>query len=156
MLAAAGSMEAVQAAVEEACVQFQHPATHQRAEATLLQLRQSPRPQAVCQHILAHSTMLDARFHAACTLREAVIREWALMNAEELASLQTYLLQYALHHCTEPGMQVVTAILLATLAVTLKRSWGDLAPEQRAAFFQARGEPEMDFCAAPNVSNAAA
>jgi hypothetical protein len=64
----------------------------------LLQFRNSQRPIPACQHILQHSHNVEARFHAACTLREALIREWASLLPEEVLQLRTYLLQYSMHH----------------------------------------------------------
>jgi hypothetical protein len=107
-----------------------------QAEQVLLQFRRSPGSLPACRHILEASGNAEARFHAACTLREALLREWATHTPEERASLLTYLLQYVLHHAAEPQLAVVRSILQGTLAVMLKRSWVDTAPEARAAFFQ--------------------
>lgn len=52
----------------------------------LLQFRQSARPLPACRHLLEHSASLEARFHAACTLREALVREWAVLSAEEVSA----------------------------------------------------------------------
>eukprot|EP00775_Hariotina_reticulata_P007177 gene7177-7391_t len=130
------SMEACQAAVEHACLQFQDPATQAQAEQVLLQFRRSPGVLAACRHILEHSASCEARFHAACALREGLLREWASHTDAERQALRTYLLQYVLVHAAEPQLQVVCSILQGTLAVMLKRGWVDLAPEGRAAFFQ--------------------
>lgn len=115
---------------------LQNPATQVQAEQVLLQFRRSPGSLPACRHILEASGSAEARFHAACTLREALLREWATHTPEERASLRTYLLQYVLHHAAEPQLAVVRSILQGTLAVMLKRSWVDTAPEARAAFFQ--------------------
>lgn len=119
----------------------------------LLQFRRSPGSLPACRHILEASGSAEARFHAACTLREALLREWATHTEEERGSLRSYLLQYVLHHAGEPQLQVVRAILQGTLAVMLKRSWLDTPPEARAAFFQvgaARGGSAL--AAAPGAA----
>jgi hypothetical protein len=75
-----------------------NPELQRQAEQVLLQFRNSQRPIPACQHILQHSHSVEARFHAACTLREALIREWASLLPEEVLQLRTYLLQYSMHH----------------------------------------------------------
>lgn len=117
---------------------LQHPATQAQAEQVLLQFRRSPGVLPACRHILEHSASAEARFHAACALREAVLREWASLPAEERTALRTYVLQYVLHHADEPQLQVVRSILQGTLAVMLKRGWMDADEQARAAFFQVR------------------
>eukprot|EP00882_Tetradesmus_deserticola_P016719 GHRQ01017874.1.p2 GENE.GHRQ01017874.1~~GHRQ01017874.1.p2 ORF type:complete len:143 (+),score=79.26 GHRQ01017874.1:718-1146(+) len=133
------SVEECMAVVERACLDFQHPALQVQAEQVLLQFRRSAGSLQACRHILEASGSAEARFHAACTLREAILREWASHTAEERNILRTYLLQYVLHHAAEPQLQVVRSILQGTLAVMLKRGWLDTAPEGRAAFFQVGG-----------------
>lgn len=131
-------MDGIVRAVEQAAHQLQHHATQRAAERALQeQLYQCPSPLAVCQHVLQHSTMLEARFYAARALRESVVRKWALYSPEDLAHLKRYLLQYVMQHAAEAGMKMVTTMISATLAVMLKRSWGDWSPEARSAFFQA-------------------
>lgn len=102
----------------------------------LLQFRQSPGVLPACRHILGHSASVEARFHAACALREGLLREWASLPVEERAGLRTYVLQYVLVHGAEPQLQVVRSILQGTLAVMLKRGWMDADDQARAAFFQ--------------------
>lgn len=117
---------------------LQNPATQGHAEQVLLQFRRSPSILPACRHILEHSGSAEARFHAACALREALLREWASLTAEDRNGLRTYLMQYVLAHAAEPQLQVVRSILEGTLAVMLKRGWLDTTPEGRAAFFQVR------------------
>lgn len=115
---------------------LQHPATQSQAEQVLLQFRRSPGVLPACRHILEQSASAEARFHAACALREAVLREWASLPAEERTALRTYILQYVLLHAAEPQLHVVRSILEGTLAVMLKRGWMDADEQARAAFFQ--------------------
>lgn len=116
----------------------QNPATRVNAEQVLLLFRRSPGILPSCRHILEHSSSAEARFHAACALREALLREWASLTAEERTTLRTYLLQYVLAHAAEPQLQVVRSILEGTLAVMLKRGWMETSVEGRTAFFQVR------------------
>jgi hypothetical protein len=62
----------------------QDPTRASAAEQVLLQFRHSPRPLPACRHLLDHSPLVEARFHAACTLREALVREWAVLSPEEV------------------------------------------------------------------------
>ena len=62
----------------------QDPSKAIAAESILLQFRQSARPLAACRHLLDHSTVAEARFHAACTVREALIREWVCLSPDEV------------------------------------------------------------------------
>ncbi|GBF98214.1 hypothetical protein Rsub_10714, partial [Raphidocelis subcapitata] len=134
----------IQALVEQACEEFKHPATQQRAEQVLLQFRRSHNPIPACQHILERSPSAEARFHAACTLREAAVREWASTPPEARAAVRSYALAYAAHHAGEAGLSVVRATLVGALAVVLKRGWGEMDAESRAAFFR-----EVEAAAAP-------
>lgn len=118
----------------------------------LLQFRRSPGVLPACRHILEQSGSAEARFHAACALREGMLREWASLPVEERTALRTYVLQYVLHHAAEPQLQVVRSILEGTLAVMLKRGWMDADDHARAAFFQVC----WTSAAAPATATAAA
>jgi hypothetical protein len=123
--------------------ELQDPATQAQAEQVLLQFRSSPGVLPACRHILEHSTSCEARFHAACALREGLLREWASLTDAERQALRMYLLQYVLVHAAEPQLQVVRSILQGTLAVMLKRGWMELSSEGRAAFFQVMNTPHL-------------
>ncbi|GAX80807.1 hypothetical protein CEUSTIGMA_g8243.t1 [Chlamydomonas eustigma] len=143
------TVEAVQAAVEIACRDFQDPLRSASAGQILLQFRQSSRPVAACRQILDHSALLEARFHAACTLRDAVVREWISMTEIEVQSLRSYLLHYCLLRCTSPedptslgntSASAVRSTMMGALAVLIKRGWldseGNPEPATDAAIFQ--------------------
>ncbi|EFJ51675.1 hypothetical protein VOLCADRAFT_116320 [Volvox carteri f. nagariensis] len=135
-------LEAAQATVERACEEFKVPATAAAASAVLLQFRSSPGVLQACRHILDRSHSLDARFHAAAALREAVVREWVALGAGGRTALQSYLLSYLVAHAEEPAMQVVRSSLVSALAVLLKRGWLGVEDAQarmhhhRATFFR--------------------
>jgi hypothetical protein len=112
----------------------------------LLQFRRTAGVLPACRHILEKSVSAEARFHAACALREAVLREWVTLPAEERTGLRTYILQYVLHHAAEPQLQVVRSILEGTLAVMLKRGWLDVDAQARAAFFQVGASNSCQGC----------
>ncbi|GLC45912.1 hypothetical protein PLESTM_001800600 [Pleodorina starrii] len=116
-------LDAAQAAVERACEEFKVPSTAAAASSVLLQFRSSPGVLQACRHILDRSHSLDARFHAAAALREAVVREWAALGTEGRTALRSYLMSYLVAHAEEPAMQVVRSSLMSALAVLLKRGW---------------------------------
>ena len=62
----------------------QDPNKASTAEGVLLQFRQSPRPLPACRHLLDRSLMVEARFHAACTLKDALVREWPTLGEDEV------------------------------------------------------------------------
>ncbi|GLI66389.1 hypothetical protein VaNZ11_010181 [Volvox africanus] len=134
-------LDAAQAAVERACEEFQAPATAAAASAVLLQFRSSPGVLQACRHILDRSHSLDARFHAAAALREAVVREWAALGPDGRSALRSYLMSYLVSQAEDPAMQVVRSSLISALAVLLKRSWLELEEadarmhHHRATFF---------------------
>ncbi|KAL6757386.1 armadillo-type protein [Haematococcus lacustris] len=141
-------MEQLQAqcrAVEQACVNFQNPATQPQAEQMLLQFRQQLHPIAACRHILEHSSSQDARFQAALTLREALLREWGSLPSHETQGLCQYLLRCLL--CppggaeggvggSPPAAAMVRNTLVAVLARAVKRGWLEQAPEVRGGLVQ--------------------
>ncbi|GIL93321.1 hypothetical protein Vretifemale_20725, partial [Volvox reticuliferus] len=134
-------LDAAQAAVERACEEFKVPATAAAASAVLLQFRSSAGVLQACRQILDRSHSLDARFHAAAALREAVVREWAALGPDGRTVLRSYLMSYLVAHAEDPAMQVVRASLVSALAVLLKRSWLELEEAEarmhhhRATFF---------------------
>ena len=115
-------MDQVQAVIEQACREFsvslrtcctgsshvvdhiqrdeqpphrvQVPATQAQAERRLQEFQTSRDPIPACQHILQHSRMEHARFHAALTLRQAALRDWPLLSPDTRAGLLTFLMQH--------------------------------------------------------------
>lgn len=118
-------LEQARLLLEEACQRFKDPDKQQEAEKILLQFRNSPSTFRSCQHILQYSASLEARFHAACTLREGMLREWAVLSHEELRQRQGYLLTYFLDaaESRDSSLRVVWSTMVETLAVMLKRGW---------------------------------
>nr|GMD55857.1 exportin-4 isoform X3 [Ipomoea batatas] len=57
------------------------------AEAIISSLSQSPRPYQPCQFILENSQVAMARFQAAGALRDAAIREWVFLEADDKRQL---------------------------------------------------------------------
>jgi hypothetical protein len=116
----------------------QNPALRVQAEHTILQFKQSQQPIPACQHILEKSGSVEARFHAAATIREAVIREWSLYSAEDILGLKAYILGYVLRWSAPPQLHVVRSSLMSSLAVVIKRAWRECTPAERMQSFQVR------------------
>ena len=74
-------------------IPLQDPSKASAAESVLLQFRQSPRPLPACRHLLDCSSMVEARFHAACTLRDALVRDWTSLAEEEVSSSRNSLVR---------------------------------------------------------------
>jgi hypothetical protein len=69
-----------------------------------------------------HSSIVDAHFQAAVTLREGTMRDWVLLSTEERQAIRTFCLRYVLARTPEPP-QYVRGQLMAVVACILKRSW---------------------------------
>ena len=72
----------------------QVPATQAHAEQRLQEFQTSRDPIPACQHILQHSSMEHARFHAALTLRQAALRDWPLLSPDARAGLLSFIVQH--------------------------------------------------------------
>ena len=63
-------------------------------------------------------------FQSVSTIREAIIREWLLLPAEEKTELRSYLLQYLTSHLSLTSY--VRSQILHTIAVSVKRATMDV------------------------------
>ncbi|DBA87589.1 TPA: hypothetical protein ACH3X1_004612 [Trebouxia sp. C0004] len=125
------------ALIEHACAVFENPSNQaalQEASATLLAFRNSDAPIDVCQLVLQSSSSEQAKFQAAVTLRDAAVRQWAIMSRADQRALRGYVLHYVLRH-TSKHSDLVQKQLTGTVAVLLKRGWVDESSEERHAFF---------------------
>ncbi|ELU09303.1 hypothetical protein CAPTEDRAFT_151878 [Capitella teleta] len=92
----------------------------QEAENVLLNLRKSHMPYELCHYILENCTNDYVLFHAASTLKEAVIREWSLLSSDHIQSLRSSLLAFVTQR--SQLQPYVREQILATLAVIVKRA----------------------------------
>ncbi|RUS87296.1 hypothetical protein EGW08_004976 [Elysia chlorotica] len=90
------------------------------AQELILNFRKTRMPYAVCQYILENSKSDYTLFQAATTIKEAIIRDWALMNPESVEGLRSFLLRYITNHITLQSF--VREQILQTVAVILKRA----------------------------------
>ncbi|XP_057476244.1 uncharacterized protein LOC130764171 isoform X2 [Actinidia eriantha] len=112
---------------------YQMHANPAAAEATILSLCQSPRPYQACQFILENSRVANARFQAAAAVRDAAIREWTLLTADEKKSLISFCLCFVMQHASSPE-GYVQAKVSSVAAQLMKRGWLDFTAAEKEAF----------------------
>ncbi|KAF9200490.1 Exportin-4 [Haplosporangium sp. Z 27] len=119
----------VLATIEKACEEAQHPTTRVQAEKVLIDFKQSPNIVPVCQYILANSNTPSVQFHAASGITGAIVREYGLYQKKDIEHLQTYLIQYNLHH---PRLvSFVAKQTYQAISVISKRGWLENTPEEQ-------------------------
>ncbi|KAH9658948.1 exportin-4 protein [Citrus sinensis] len=104
------------------------------AEATILGLCQSPQPYKACQFILENSQVANARFQAAAAIRDAAMREWSFLTADEKKSLIGFCLCFVMQHASSPE-GYVQAKISSVAAQLMKRGWLDFTSSDKEAFF---------------------
>lgn len=89
-------------------------------------------------HVVQHSAVLEARFHAALTIRVATLNEWALISGQERSDLRLWLLKAVLQPAVLDSRHVVTKALIAAYATLVKRGWLEVDEQQQDAIMQVR------------------
>ncbi|XP_005108222.1 exportin-4 [Aplysia californica] len=92
----------------------------QGAQDLILNFRKTRMPYSLCQYILENSRNDYTLFQAASTIKEAIIRDWSLMEPDAIESLRSFLLRYITNHITLQSY--VREQILQTVAVILKRA----------------------------------
>ncbi|XP_039157075.1 exportin-4 isoform X6 [Eucalyptus grandis] len=127
-------LESTMRAIEVACTSIQMHLNPAAAEATILSLSRSPQPYKACQFILENSQVANARFQVAGAIRDAAIREWAFLTAEDRRSLVSFCLGFAMRHAGSPEGYVLAKVS-SVAAQLLKRGWHDFSTAEKETFF---------------------
>ncbi|XP_050223404.1 uncharacterized protein LOC126673345 [Mercurialis annua] len=127
-------LQSTMQAIELACSSIQMHMNPAQAEATILSLNQSPHPYKACQFILENSHLANARFQAAAAIRDAAIREWSFLAADDKKSLISFCLCYFMQHASsqEGYVQVKVSSVAAQL---IKRGWLEFTAAEKETFF---------------------
>ncbi|EPS69621.1 hypothetical protein M569_05144, partial [Genlisea aurea] len=104
------------------------------AEKTLLSLSQSPSPYKTCQFVLENSQLANARFQAAGAIRDAALREWEFLGADDRKRLISFCLRFIMEHSNSPEGYVIVKVG-AVAAQLLKRGWLEFTAVERELFF---------------------
>ncbi|OBZ88181.1 Exportin-4 [Choanephora cucurbitarum] len=114
---------------EEACSDFQVPATRAPAEQVLTQFRQIPKVLPISQYVLEHASSSMVQFQVALAMSEVVVRDYTLYEKSQLLSLRNYLMDFCLHR--ENLVKFVRDQLVLTASLITKRSLFDVSDQER-------------------------
>lgn len=127
------AMDAALQHVEHTCALLQ--SDPMGAGQILLALRSDPEAVSIARHVLEHSTMPAAHFHATGILQAALLGRWTELPLDERAAARNYLATLLLTH-GDRYASFVTSQLLQTFAVLWKRGWAEEGAEGKTRFFQ--------------------
>jgi len=102
------------------------------AENVFLEFRKTKQPYSICRHILENCQVDYVLFESATTLKEAIIREWNLLQKQDIDSLCAFLLNYITQQKSlqkfvrEQILQVVAMIFKRGALDKSKDGCGDL------------------------------
>ncbi|XP_030851230.1 exportin-4-like [Strongylocentrotus purpuratus] len=123
----------------------------QAAEHTILAFRRASNPLQACQFILEHSNVDYILFQAASTVKEAVIRDWAMLDHSQVDNVRSFLLKYVTH---KPGLpSYVREQILQAVAVIFKRGTVESKENGREGLFAdisqiiTSGDPSLQMIA---------
>ncbi|XP_041355105.1 exportin-4-like [Gigantopelta aegis] len=104
------------------------------AENVILSFRKTKLPYTTCKYIMENSKIDYVLFQGATTIKEAIVREWTLLSAEDVESLRSFLLRYITKNISLQSY--VREQVLQTVAVILKRSTLDTKGTTCDSLFQ--------------------
>ncbi|GAB2277629.1 hypothetical protein Dimus_012337 [Dionaea muscipula] len=126
-------LQSIMQAIELACNSIKMHINPAASEATILSLRNSPRPYQACRFILEHSQVASARFQAAAAIRDAALREWALLTPDGKRDLISFCLGYVMRHASSPEGYVLAKVS-SVAAQLMKRGWLEFAAAEKEGF----------------------
>ncbi|RYR02507.1 hypothetical protein Ahy_B06g081302 isoform B [Arachis hypogaea] len=138
-------LQSTMQAIELACTSIQMHINPAASEAVILSLGQSSQPYKTCKFILDRAdTVLDvfaensqvatARFQAAAAIREAAIREWGFLSADDKRGLISFCLCYTMQHASSPDV-FVQAKVSSVAAQLMKRGWLEFTTAEKETLF---------------------
>ncbi|TKY61337.1 Exportin-4 protein [Spatholobus suberectus] len=127
-------LQSTMRAIEHACTSIQMHINPGASEAVILSLGQSSQPYKTCQFILENSLVATARFQAAAAIREAAIREWGFLSADDKRGLISFCLCYVMQHASSPD-GYVQAKVSSVATQLMKRGWLEFVPAEKEALF---------------------
>uniref|UniRef100_A0A0R0KPQ7 Exportin-4 n=1 Tax=Glycine max TaxID=3847 RepID=A0A0R0KPQ7_SOYBN len=127
-------LQSTMRAIEHACTSIQMHINPGASEAVILSLGQSSQPYKTCQFILENSQVATARFQAAAAIREAAIREWGFLSADDKRGLISFCLCYVMQHASSPD-GYVQAKVSSVATQLMKRGWLEFVPAEKEALF---------------------
>ncbi|KAL7254667.1 hypothetical protein ACSBR1_008924 [Camellia fascicularis] len=80
-----------------------------------------------------NSQVANARFQAAAAIRDAAIREWVFLTADEKTSLISFCLCFVMQHASSPK-GYVQAKVSPVAAQLMKRGWLDFTTAENEVF----------------------
>ncbi|MED6185122.1 hypothetical protein PIB30_053961 [Stylosanthes scabra] len=127
-------LQSTMQAIELACTSIQMHINPAAAEAVILSLGQSSQPYKTCQFILENSLVATARFQAAAAIREAALREWGFLSADDKRGLISFCLCYAMQHASSPD-NFVQSKVSSVAAQLMKRGWLEFVTAEKETLF---------------------
>ncbi|EDV24587.1 uncharacterized protein TRIADDRAFT_56536 [Trichoplax adhaerens] len=93
---------------------------YRTAEKIFLSFRRAKQPYSICKYMLENSSNTYVHFQAASTIKEAIVREWKLINENDKNSLREFLLNYVIgqSRCQD----YVREQILSCVAIMFKKS----------------------------------
>ncbi|XP_078617915.1 exportin-4-like [Branchiostoma floridae x Branchiostoma japonicum] len=110
------------------------PSADQRhaAEQFLLDFRKTKTPYTICCCLMEQTRNDYVIFQCACTLKEAILREWAQQSPQNIHTLKDFLMQFVLNR---PSLAVyVREEIVLTVAVIVKRGTLGTSADDRNHF----------------------
>ncbi|KAI9022740.1 armadillo-type protein [Phycomyces nitens] len=124
---------AIYAQFEEACADFQVPATRAAAELVLSSFCQLPKALALCQYILDRAQSPMVQFQVAHAIGRIAVRDYSLYELSDIIQLKNYMIEYC---AQRPTLQkYVREQLLLAISLITKRSMFDISEQDRMSIF---------------------